>query len=138
MSIKKQNYKQMSYMKKLLFLPLLALLISLTACKEKVFTIADNGKTVVLSKGDLFTVQLIGNISTGNKWMVVTPENGIIKQAKEKDYKADSDKTGASGTYSFYFVAAGKGTQKLQMVYGPLNNPLAKPLKRFELTVTVK
>ena len=125
-------------MKKLILLPVLAVILSLTACNEKVFTIADNGKTVQLKKGEGFVVQLTGNISTGNKWMVTTPENEIISTAKPSEYKAKDERIGSSGIYYYYFKTTGTGTAKFQMVYGPKDNPEKKPLKTFEITVVVK
>ncbi len=124
-------------MKKLILLPVLAVILSLTACNEKVLTIADNGKTVELKKGEGFVVQLTGNISTGNKWKITTPENDILSTAKPSEYKAEDERIGSSGTYYYYFKSNGTGTAKLQMVYGPKDNPEKKPLKTFEVTVVV-
>lgn len=75
------------------------------------------GSGVGLNAGDILVLVLEGNPSAGFTWEVgfFVPE--VIKPAGEPEYQAGSAELGAAGTYTFRFLAVGKGQASLQMVY---------------------
>ncbi len=126
------------FMKKIFFVSIISLMIiTLSSCKEKTLTMDDNGKTIELKTGEIFTVNLKGSASTGNFWKIVDIDNGIVVEDIDHTFKAENDKIGAAGTYTYYFKAVKKGESKLKMVYGPKPDPETKPRKTFEIKVNV-
>jgi inhibitor of cysteine peptidase len=93
---------------------------------------------VGLNVGDTLVLVLDGNPSTGYNWEVGFYTLGVIEPTGEPEYQSDSDLLGAGGTYTFRFLAVGKGESALRLMY---RHPLEKDVpeaKICDLTVTVK
>tara|TARA_Y100000385_G_scaffold275250_1_gene319402 strand:+ start:6074 stop:6472 length:399 start_codon:yes stop_codon:yes gene_type:complete len=99
---------------KKIFLSLVVM--SLISCAGP-YTIKDSGKTVNLGIFDPFQVELHGNSSTGYKWEITAYDSTVIEQIGNVSYKADDDKIGSGGLYTWSFKTIGAGESNLLFVY---------------------
>lgn len=104
----------------------LALLgLALAACSGAApavtLTEADNGKAVQLSQGQMLTVQLAANATTGYGWTLPErPDAGVlqfVKQEYQSPGATDPPRAGAGGVATLQFRATGKGTATVKLVY---------------------
>jgi inhibitor of cysteine peptidase len=102
-------------------------------------TEADNGKQVNLKPGDVLTLALEANLTTGYSWQVMELDNTILVQDGEPEYKQSSGSeglVGAGGTQTFRFKAVGSGRISLQLGYmRPWESE--PPVKTFALHIMV-
>ena len=83
-------------------------------------TDADNGKQIIVKSGDVMTVTLVSNPTTGYSWQVMEIDNAILVQDGEPEYKQSSSAeglVGAGGTETFKFKAIGSGETMLELGY---------------------
>ena len=100
-------------------------------------TYADNDRIITLHLGDSLKIVLKGNPTTGYLWKMEPWDVDIIEQMGEPAYKAESNKMGSGGQYTFRFKAAAKGKTGLRWVYlRPFEKKIA-PVKSFEVQVIV-
>ena len=99
---------------KKIFLSLVVM--SLISCAGP-YTMKDSGKTVNLGIFDPFQVELHGNSSTGYKWEITAYDSTVIEQIGNVSYKADDDKIGSGGLYTWSFKTIGAGESNLLFVY---------------------
>lgn len=81
---------------------------------------ADNGKQISLKTGDIFTVTLDSNVTTGYSWQVTELDQAVLVQEGEPEYKqapGSEGSVGAGGTETFRFKAVGSGTTSLGLGY---------------------
>lgn len=116
----------------LLFLSLLII----TSC-EGPYTFENSGSTINLSTYDPFEIELEGNASTGYTWQIVSYDSTVIKQVGEKEYKANDDRTGSAGTYTYKFQTIGDGQTTLVLVYKRKWEEHTLHDKTFEMKVVV-
>ena len=99
----------------------------------------DGRVTVVL--GQVFTVTLESNPSTGYRWEWVGHQDSIVEQMGESQFKpretGDPPLVGAGGWESFDFKAVHPGQMTLKLVYRRPWEEGVEPLKTFSLQVTV-
>ncbi len=99
----------------------------------------DGRVTVVL--GQVFTVTLESNPSTGYRWEWVDHQDSIVEQMGEAQFKpretGDPPLVGAGGWESFDFKAVHPGQMTLKLVYRRPWEEGVEPLKTFSLQVTV-
>ena len=99
----------------------------------------DGRVTVVL--GQVFTVTLESNPSTGYRWEWVDHQDSIVEQMGEAQFKpretGDPPLVGAGGWESFDFKAVSQGQMTLKLVYRRPWEEGVEPLKTFSLQVTV-
>ena len=99
----------------------------------------DGRVTVVL--GQIFTVTLESNPSTGYRWEWVDHQDSIVEQIGEAQFKpretGDPPLVGAGGWESFDFKAVHPGQMTLKLVYRRPWEEGVEPLKTFSLQVTV-
>jgi len=99
----------------------------------------DGRVTVVL--GQVFTVTLESNPSTGYRWEWVDHQDSIVEQMGEAQFKpreaGDPPLVGAGGWESFDFKAVNPGQMTLKLVYRRPWEEGVEPLKTFSLQVTV-
>ncbi len=99
----------------------------------------DGRVTVVL--GQVFTVTLESNPSTGYRWEWVDHQDSIVEQMGEAQFKpratGDPPLVGAGGWESFDFQAVHPGQMTLKLVYRRPWEEGVEPLKSFSLQVTV-
>jgi predicted secreted protein len=99
----------------------------------------DGRVTVVL--GQVFTVTLESNPSTGYRWEWVDHQDSIVEQMGEAQFTpretGDPPLVGAGGWESFDFKAVHPGQMTLKLVYRRPWEEGVEPLKTFSLQVTV-
>jgi predicted secreted protein len=99
----------------------------------------DGRVTVVL--GQVFTVTLESNPSTGYRWEWVDHQDSIVEQMGEAQFKpretGDPPLVGAGGWESSDFKAVHQGQMTLKLVYRRPWEEGVEPLKTFSLHVTV-
>ena len=115
----------------------LAVILLLAACSggEAIYSSADTGRTIDLSVGDAFVIELRGNPSTGYGWEVLEPEDPHCRLLSEA-FHPHSDLIGATGAYRFTFEATKAGAETLQMVYARSWEDV-EPLETFELDLNI-
>ena len=99
----------------------------------------DAGRTIKLKRGDVLSIELEGNPSTGFTWQVASVEEGILKQ--EGDYEFEADQPGlpgSGGTCTFTFAAVGVGQTALEMIYHQPWDEETPPSKTFQIAVVVR
>jgi inhibitor of cysteine peptidase len=79
----------------------------------------DNGTTITVRTGDVLTIVLKGNPTTGYTWESALSEQdaAVLEQMGEPVYVADSDLIGAGGTFTFRFKALKAGEAVLTLNY---------------------
>ena len=103
-------------------------------------TDADNGKQIALQPGDILTVTLESNPTTGYSWQVMELNQGILVQDGDPEYKqspGSEGMVGAGGTETFRFKAVGSGETSLGLGYmRPWES--VPPIETFTLQVSVE
>jgi len=97
-------------MSKRIFYFLLVLSLLLAACGSQAATLteADDGTRIELSPGQILTITLPSNPTTGYSWQVAQIDPKTLKQQGEAEYQQSSgskDLVGAGGTETFRFEA---------------------------------
>lgn len=107
---------------------------------EMMLSGADNGKQVTVKAGDVITLTLDSNPTTGYSWQVMEIGNTILSQQGDPEYKQASGTeglVGAGGTETFHFKAIGSGTTMLKLGYmRPWES--VQPLETFTIEVIVQ
>lgn len=124
---------------------LTALILILSACSSpsgpKTYTIGkgDADKSFDLRPGDRLVVNLAGNITTGYNWEAQpAPDENVLKQVGEPEFKADSSAVGSGGQITLTFEAVSAGQAQLNLVYHrPWEKDVA-PIESYQVNVTVK
>ena len=83
-------------------------------------TDADNGKQIIVKSGEVMTVTLVSNPTTGYSWQVMEIDNAILVQDGEPEYKQSSSAeglVGAGGTETFKFKVIESGETMLELGY---------------------
>ncbi len=99
--------------------------------------VPDNGTSVTLPLTQTLALTLSGNPTTGFTWELESPDQGVLAMEPRPSFVADSDLMGAGGIFTFRFVPRRAGTTSLRLVYHRPWEKGVKPLRVFELTVTV-
>jgi len=83
-------------------------------------TDADNGQQVTVKSGDVITVTLVSNPTTGYSWQVMEIDNAILIQDGDPEYKQSPGSqglVGAGGTETFRFKVIVTGETNLSLGY---------------------
>ena len=83
-------------------------------------TDADNGKQIIVKPGDVVTLTLVSNPTTGYSWQVMDVDKAILVQNGEPEYKQSPGSeglVGAGGTETFQFKVVGNGETSLNLGY---------------------
>lgn len=123
------------------FLLMAVILTAISGCAAQTalaLEAEDNGKEISLQKGQTLVVTLPGNPSTGYTWMLTNPEDAILRQVGEPEFKADSELVGAPGTLTIRFEAVEAGQMDLTLGYQRPWETGVEPLETFTAHVTVK
>jgi inhibitor of cysteine peptidase len=102
-----------------------------------------DGTSQQLKKGEVMSISLESNPSTGYSWIATISDPAVLVQMGEPQYQepAGSSTTpivGAAGTDTFYFQAAETGTTTLTLDYKRAFETNVAPEKTIILTVEVK
>ena len=103
--------------------------------------LSEVGQTVCAyrdQKGQILTIKLEANPTTGYSWELVESEGAILEQVGEPDFEADSDLLGAPGTQTLRFEAVEAGQMELRLVYRPAWEEGVEPVETFTVQVTVQ
>lgn len=95
------------------------------------------GSTVSLHPGQIVTVALQGNGSTGYIWEVVSAAESILVERGDSKFEPDSNATGSDGVYTFTFEATTVGTGSLTLIYHRPWKTNAAPIQTFQVGVVV-
>ncbi|MCG2766855.1 MAG: protease inhibitor I42 family protein [Anaerolineae bacterium] len=120
---------------------LLAILLLAAGCgssKEIDLGADDNGRKVEMKAGQVLVISLESNPTTGYAWEVVNFEEGVLEQAGEPEFKADSKLVGAGGVQTFRFKAAEAGEIELKLLHHRSWEEDVEPLDTFTVQVVVR
>ena len=101
----------------------------------------DNGKAFTVKVGDIITVVIPGNMTTGYSWAAALSEKdaALLQQQGEPVYAQGSNGSvvGAGGTFTFTFKAAAAGQAALKLAYArPWEN--GAPAQTYEVELTIQ
>ena len=102
---------------------------------------ADNGKTFNLKVGDLLTISLKGNFTTGYGWQTAKLDGEAVEQMGEPIYTTDPSPkgmTGVGGMFLFKFNAAKPGKTQISLECVRPWEKNIKPAQTFTTTIEVK
>ena len=103
-------------------------------------TDADNGKQITVQSGQVVTVTLESNPTTGYSWQVLEIDDAILVQDGDPEYKQTSGTgglVGAGGTETFRFKTVGTGETTLSLGYmRPWES--VPPIQTFTIQVGVQ
>lgn len=124
------------------YLILLTFALSLCACSAgeagTTVTEKDAGKTITLAVGDVLTVNLEGNITTGYNWEPENKDLQILEMAEEPSYAPENNMPGSPGVITLRFKAVAVGEEILKLVYHRSWETDVDPLETFAIIVEVK
>ena len=99
----------------------------------------DSGTIQPISVGDCLEIRLPGNITTGHKWVRISPkslDDCPLQIIREGDYDAvDSGLVGSPGHFAFEYRAIAQGTLVLELAY---KRPLEESIDSFSVVVWVR
>lgn len=84
---------------------------------SKVVTEADNGKSINLTNGDTFSLELRENPSTGYSWQLNLSQGLSILSDKYTQDQAAEGQVGVPGTHSWEIKAVTQGSQLIKGIY---------------------
>jgi len=100
----------------------------------------NNGKQITVQTGDIVTVTLVSNPTTGYSWQVMLIDNSILIQDGGPEYKESPDAeglVGTGGTETFRFKAIRAGETSLELGYmRPWES--VQPIETFTIKVVVQ
>ncbi len=101
---------------------------------------ADAGGRVDLQVGQMLTVSLESNPTTGYSWQVTRYDNAILNQLGEVEFKQGGEKglVGAGGIETFRFEAVSAGDTSLELAYVRPWEEGVPPERVFVIQVDVK
>ncbi len=128
--------------KNLLIISSLVLIFSLSliSCKtsQKVdYSQMNFDKKIKVAKKDTFSVEVVSNPSTGNRWRLIDMDkNKKVTFVKDEFVSnADPKLIGAAGKQIFYFVAKKKGQTAIEMGYA---RGKGTPSKKYAVLVDIE
>ncbi|MBN1372316.1 MAG: protease inhibitor I42 family protein [Anaerolineaceae bacterium] len=124
------------------YLILLTFALGLCACSAgeagTTVTEKDAGETITLAVGDVLTVNLEGNITTGYNWELENTDLQILELAEEPSYAPENEMPGSPGVITLRFNAVAAGEEILKLVYRRSWETDVDPLETFAIIVEVK
>jgi inhibitor of cysteine peptidase len=101
-----------------------------------------NGTTQTLKKGEVMSITLESNSSTGYSWVASISDTAVVSQAGEPQYNEPASSAtpvvGAAGSQTFLFQGVSAGTAALTLDYErPWETDVA-PVQSIVITVNVQ
>jgi inhibitor of cysteine peptidase len=101
------------------------------------------GTTQQLKKGEVMSITLESNPSTGFSWFAALSNADVLVQMGEPEYQAPTSNAttpvlGAAGTQTYFFQAADTGTVTITLDYNRGWETTVAPEKTITITVEVK
>ncbi len=97
-------------------------------------TYAGNDREIVAAAGEMFSIKLRSDHSTGFRWEVLRSFNTTVVRKARFKYTPHNDPTAACGYDTWTFEAVGKGRTALCMSYSRPMTP-STATRRFDVTV---
>lgn len=120
--------------------PMTAALFILTACTSadsRNVVVTQYDKQAVMTIGQMLTVKLPGNITTGFSWYLVQMPD-LLEQIGEEEYvPMQSQMVGAGGISIWRFKAFASGTDTLRFIYKRSWEADVLPARTVDYIVTV-
>jgi predicted secreted protein len=101
-------------------------------------TESDNGRELMLSRGDTLEVSLPASSGTGYTWQPTPVADALVKPVGETKFKLDNQVPGASGHQIFRFSVEASGTGTLEMRYLRPWEKGSPPAKIFKIMLIVR
>lgn len=102
--------------------------------------IAENGESIDLAPGQMLSIRLDSNPTTGYSWAVIRVDQAILEQQGEAVFvqeNGQSNLVGAGGTETYRFKALREGETVVELGYlRPFEKGVA-PINTYTLQVTV-
>jgi len=109
---------------------------------EVQLTAADNGSTVELESGQVLSITLEANPTTGYTWEVVDPQDGqVLRQVGEIEFipnRQESGIVGAGGVQIIRFECVNAGQTVLKLAYQRSWETDVEPLETFTIHVAAR
>ena len=100
---------------------------------------ADSGRTIELTTGQVVTITLEANPTTGYTWEVVeAPSGQVMRQVGEIEFESESDAIGAGGVQIIRFEVVNAGQTSLTLVYHRPWETDVEPLDAFSIKVIAR
>ena len=99
----------------------------------------EDGRTLVLSRGNQLVVRLLTQLGTGYSWQVLPHDSTRLRLAAKPLVESNSPgRPGGSEQQVFRFEAVKAGTVSLELKYARPWEKETVPLKRVRLTIKVR
>jgi len=106
--------------------------------REVAIGAADNGREIVLERGQTLAVALEANPTTGYNWLLVgEPPVEILSVVGEEFAAPGEDRVGAGGVTTWRFRAVGEGRTAIELGYARSWEEGLQPLEAFRIQVVV-
>jgi len=118
----------------------LGLLAGCRYSPEPTLTLEQSGQRVRLYAGDILTVKLESNPTTGYRWELVEPADEKVLKLLDQRYEqspVEKGLVGAGGVETWRFRAVGRGSASLKLEYIRPWEKSVVPAKAFSLQVVV-
>ncbi len=112
--------------------------LGVEAKRELVLNESDNNKDVKVAKGELFTIMLPAQPSTGFTWEVTAVDPKILGQYAKPIFRYSSKLMGAKGSYMLRFRALKTGESPVQLAYRRNFEKKIAPAKTYKVVVQVQ
>lgn len=123
----------------LLALLLIVVVLMTYGPREVHLTAADNGGTIELKEGQVVSITLEANPTTGYTWEVVEPlDEQVVRQVGEIEFKPESEAIGAGGVQIIRFEIVNAGQTALKLVYHRPWETDVEPLETFSIHVIAR
>jgi inhibitor of cysteine peptidase len=107
--------------------------------REVHLTVADNGSMIELKEGQVVSITLEANPTTGYTWEIVEPLNEhVMRQVGEIEFKPESEAIGAGGVQIIRLEVVNAGQTALKLVYHRPWETDVEPLETFSLQVVAR
>jgi predicted secreted protein len=118
---------------------LILLLLSCTGTKDGlILTEKDNGKAVVVTKGDTFKLRLKAQLSTGYSWKIINFNNRIITVGKPEIETLKKDVVGGIDYQIFSIGTIDSGEGEIVLHYLQPWQKGVKPLQIYTIKIRVE
>jgi inhibitor of cysteine peptidase len=122
----------------LLALLLIVVVLMAYGPREVHLTAADNGSTIELKKGQVVSITLEANPTTGYTWEVAEGDEEVVRQLGEIEFKPESEAIGAGGVQIIRLEVVNAGQTTLKLVYHRPWETDVEPLETFSIQVIAR
>lgn len=98
----------------------------------------DNGDLAILKCGQKLDIILSGNPTTGYNWERFFGDEKVIRQKGDIEFCPDTKAIGSPGKVKMHFIATGKGSTDLKLIYRRPWEKALPPAKRYHIKILVK